>query len=126
MTAIPGANILNMAMTIIAKQTFTYSAFLGRVLNSIGMQVPSYATPVVVQGSVQPVPRNLYAQLGLDLQGSYFWFFVPQKIFDVARDISGDQFIFNNKTYQTLSKTAWDALDGWDSVLCVQVPSDTL
>ena len=31
------------------------------------------------------------------------------------------QIVFNGATYQVLSKTPWDAIDGWDAVLCVLV-----
>lgn len=120
---IPGQNLLKMAMTIIGKQTFLYFAYLSRQINSLGYYVCTYAAAVHVQGSVQPVPRTLYAALGLDFQKDYFNFFVPQDIYDVSRDVAGDQFKFQGKNFQCVSKTSWYGVDGWDQILCVAVPN---
>lgn len=119
--SIPGQNILAAALSIIAKQTFTYSAFIGRSLASNADQVPTYTTPITVQGSVQPVPRHLFEQMGLSFQSNYANFYVPQSVLDIARGVAGDQFIFNGQTYEAISKTPWHAIDGWDAVLCIQV-----
>jgi hypothetical protein len=120
---VPGQNLLNMALSVIGKQTFSYNAYTGRVIGANGMLIAAYAASVTVQGSVQPVPRRLFEQMGLDLQSNYSFFFVPQAVFDVGRDSSGDQFIYNNQTWQLLSRTPWSAVDGWDSVLCIEVPN---
>ena len=118
----PGSNILNQAMRLITKQSFEYIAFSGNTKNSIGMLVPSYASPVNVMGSVQPMPKRVYQQLGLDLNKSYWNFFISQSVVDVNRDVSSDQFIFNGTTYQCLSLTPWYGIDGWVEVLTVVVP----
>lgn len=118
---IPGANILSMAQRIIAKQCFQYYAFQARTPNDIGQYVVTYAPPVTFSGSVQPVPRELYDRYGLDFQRSYVNVYLQRNVIDVARDVSGDQIVFNGATYQCLSKTPWDAIDGWDAVLCVLV-----
>ncbi len=118
---VPGQNILNMALSVISKQTFMYMAYMGRTTAANGTLVSSYAESVSVQGSFQPVPRRLFQNLSLDMQSNYAWFYVPQGILDVARNVSGDQFIFNGKRWQAESKTAWDMVDGWDAVLCVEV-----
>jgi hypothetical protein len=118
---IPGANILKMALSMIRKQRLTYYKNTGRATNSIGMLVPTYAPPVVVEGSFQPVPRNLYAENGLDFQKDYYTFYAPVDIFDLQRDVSGDQLIFNNTQYQCESNNDWFAIDGWKGVLCVRI-----
>ena len=122
---IPGANILNMALSVIARQSFTYMPFQSRALDAIGQEVSVYGAPVTAQGSFQPVPRRLYEQMGLQLQANYAWFYVPQDVIDVTRSVAGDQFAFNGAVWQAESKTAWDALDGWTAVLCVEVPAPT-
>lgn len=119
---IPGSNILNLALTVIARQEFTYFAFVSRVLGPSGKYIPLYAAGVTAMGSVQPVPRNVYFHMGLDFQKSYFNFFVPQSVLDVSRDVSSDQFFFNGKNYQCLSNTPWYGIDGWNQVLCIEVP----
>ena len=118
---IPGQNILNMALSVIAPSSFQYYAFLSRTPNDIGQDVTSYAEPVTLLGSVQPVPRNLFEAYGLDFQRSYVNVYVSKGILDIARDVSGDQIQFNGFTYQCLSITDWQPIDGWDQVLCVKV-----
>ena len=118
---IPGANILNMATRVIAQQTFYYSMFMSRAVNSLGYDIAQYAPAVTVKGIVQPIPRTLYQNMGLDFQKNFYNFFLPQDIIDIARDVSGDQFTFNGGTYQCLSKTNWSAIDGWVQVLTVEV-----
>ncbi len=118
---IPGSNILNLALSVIQKQSFTYFAFKARTLNAIGFNVAEYKPGIPAKGSVQPIPRNLYQASGLDFQRNYFNFFLSKGIIDIARDVSGDQFEYNGLRFQCLSKTDWYAADGWDQVLCVQV-----
>ncbi len=119
---IPGGNILKTALSAIGKQQFIYYPYATRTLNAIGLYNAVYTNGVPVSGSVQPIPRSLYENMGLDFQRNYFNFFVTQDIFDVARDVSGDQFCFQGKNFQCVSKTAWYGIDGWDQVLCVEVP----
>lgn len=118
---IPGSNILNQALTVIARQSFTYEAFVSRSTNSIGMLNAVYATPVTLTGSVQPVPRNRYESYGLNFQKNYYMVFIAQNSIDTARDVTGDRIIFLTKTFQVESKTDWFGIDGWDALLCVQV-----
>ncbi len=118
---VPGGNILNMAMSVIQKQNFTYFPYISRTLLGNGNYSATYAAGQPVQGSVQPVPRTLYAAMGLDFQKNYFNFYVSQNIFDVKRNVSGDQFTYEGKNFQVLSKTSWFGVDGWDQVLCIQV-----
>jgi len=118
---IPGSNLLTMAFQIISQQTLIYYKFAGRSLNALGQDVSMYNIPISIKGSFQPVPRRLYQALGLDFQKEYFNFYVPQAIIDIGRDVSSDQLVFNNKTYQCLSNTEWEAIDGWVAVLCVLI-----
>jgi len=116
---IPGSNLLNMAMTVIAKQTITYYKMTDRLLNNIGQNVTVYAPAVFITGSFQPVPRSLYEALGLDLQKSYFTFYTSNNVQDVARNVSGDQIAFQGKRYQCESNNDWFGEDGWKGILCV-------
>jgi hypothetical protein len=124
MARIPGQNLLNMALSIIARQSLNYYRFSGRTLNSIGQDVTIYDTPVILVGSWQPVPRQLYQAYGLDLQKDYFTFYSSNNILDVTRDVSGDQIAFNGQRYQCESNNDWFQLDGWKGVLCVHIGPD--
>ena len=118
---IPGSNLLTMALSVIAKQSFTYAAFVSRTLNANGIWTPSYATPVTVQGSAQPVPRELFDKYGLDFQKSYYVFYVPQSVIDVTRNVAGDQFVYLGMTFNAESKTDWFGVDGWVGVIAARV-----
>lgn len=118
---VPGLNILAMASRLIVQQSFVYEAFVTRTTNSIGLDVPTYATGVPMTGSVQPVNRKFYQFMGLDFQKNYVLFYVQKNILDLTRDVSGDRFVFNGITYQCESKTNWFPQDGWDEVLCIEI-----
>ncbi len=120
---IPGSNLLKTALSVIAKQTVSYYVNTGRSNNDIGMFVPTYAAPISLGGSLQPVPKNKYEEYGLDFARSYFTFYASQNVIDLNRDISGDYFIFQNRRFQCESKTNWFGIDGWDGVLCVEIPN---
>lgn len=117
----PGSNLLARAARIIAQTPFVYVKFTGRVNNEVGLFVATYAKPVQTQGSVQPVPRDLYERYGLELQKSYLVVYVQQTVIDVARDTSGDIIKFNNGDYNILSDTRWFPIDGWTAFICVKV-----
>ena len=121
--SVPGGNILNLAMTAIAKQALGYLAYSSRTVAANGDYVPVYASHVTVYGSVQPIKRSLYDQLGLDFQKGYYNIFVPQAVTDIKRASAGDLFMYNNKSFQVLSNEPWFDMDGWDQTLCVEVPN---
>lgn len=124
MAFVPGCNLLNMALRVIQRQSITYYQFSGRTLNAVGQDVTTYAAPVTIVGSWQPIPRNLNEQWGLDLQKDYFTFFSSNNILDVTRDVSGDQLVFMTKRYQVESDTDWYQLDGWKGIICCDIGAD--
>lgn len=91
---IPGSNLLEIALQVIAPQAFRYYAFIERVTNSIGLDIASYAEPMSLNGSVQPVPRSMMDILGLDMQKNYINVFVSRDVIDIGRDVSGDYLVF--------------------------------
>ena len=118
---IPGQNLLNMALTLVAKQSVLYFQYLSRSSNSVGQDVSVYQDPVTIVGSFQPVPRKLYMQYGLDLQKNYSTFYTSNNILDVSRNVSGDQIVYNGRLYQVESDNDWYAQDGWKGVLCIDI-----
>ena len=114
-------NVLNRAFRLIKPQSISYRAFAGRVTNEIGLDVSEYADPVDIQASVQAVPRSTYEQLGLDFQKRYITIYTKAAIADLKRGVSGDMAEFDGKTYQAVSATDWMGMDGWQSILCVEV-----
>ena len=123
---IPGQNLLNMALTVIARQTITYFRATGRTLNNVGQNITQYALPVSVVGSFQPISRQLYEQYGLDFQKDYYTFYTSNDLIDVVRDVSADQIEFNGQRFQCESANDWFVLDGWVGMLCVLIQNDII
>ena len=120
--SIPGSNLLKRAFRLIASQSLTYLAYVSRSKTATGTLVPTYALPVIIKGSIQPVPQSLMQLLGLDMQRSYVTIYVPQAVVSVNRDVSSDKFKFGGSTYQALSITKWINIDGWNAVMAVEIP----
>lgn len=118
---VPGSNLLNMAFGLIGQQVVQWSSFLGLVTNAAGTKVPTWAAPIALGGSFQPVARTLYQQLGLDFNKSYANFYASADIMDVLRNKTGDRLAYAGRTYQVLSNNDWIAQDGWKGVLCIEV-----
>ena len=113
-----------MALSVIASQSFGWRQFTGRTVNGIGIDIPSYAPSVLLRGSVQPVPRTLFQELGLDWKRKYITIFNFHQVTGVERDSAGDRVDFDGKEFQVLSEDEWTNLDGWSETLCVEVPPD--
>ena len=117
---VPGSNLMNMASRVISQTTVSYRAFAGRVKNENYIEVATYAPPVNIKGSLQPVARELYEKMNLDLQKTYYNFFCPNNMLDLQRDVSGDLFDYGGFTYQVESLTPWFDIDGWVQALAVR------
>ena len=118
---VPGSNLLNSALSVIASQSLNYFKFNGVILNEIGMEVTQYEEPIIIWGSFQPIARDLYQQYGLDLSKSYYNFYTSNNVIGVGRDVSGDQVSFENKRYQCESITEWFGIDGWVAIRVISL-----
>jgi hypothetical protein len=118
---VPGANWLRTAMRAIATQTFQYFAFQSRSAQVNGQLLAVFAAPVTLQGSIQPLPRSLYQEYGLQFDRFYVTIYMPENATDVSRDTTGDQFSYNGNRFQAVQKVNWFQQDGWISMLAVQV-----
>lgn len=120
---IPGGNLLRVAMGLIGPQVVQWMQFTGMTQNAAGFNVPAWADAVDVTGSFQAVPRSLYQVMGLDLSKNYGMFYATREFTTPERDRAGDRLIYGGRIYQVESSTSWYAQDGWDGVLCVEVPN---
>ena len=119
---IPGMNLLNMALTMIAQQSVMHYRYLDRVLNDAGEFVTGFAEPVEIEGcSVQAVDRSKYDEMGLDVTKRYYTWFAPTSIQDPGRNISGDQIEWGGMRLEVQGDTPWYNLDGWDSALVLYI-----
>lgn len=120
---VPGANILNLAMGPIARQSLQHRAFVSRAVNAAGDWQSTFATAVTITGSMQPVKKDLYQALGLDLAKNYSNLYTSADVRPVARDREGDLLTFGGRTWQAISDQDWRGVDGWRKIMCVEVPA---
>lgn len=121
---IPGSNLLNNAFKLIAKQTVDWYKFNARALNDIGIYEDVYDSPLSIQGSFQPIHKELYTNLGLDFAKDYANFYVSTNLIGLGRDYSGDYLIFNSERYVVQDNSEWFPIDGWTGVLVIKSPLD--
>ena len=121
---IPGANLLSIAARVIAVQTLQHRAFVSRAENAAGDTVSTFAAPVDIQGSVQPINKRLYQELGLNLTKNYVMLYTSASVSPTTRDREGDLVSFNGKTWQCESDQSWAGVDGFTKMLCVETPGN--
>lgn len=114
---VPGSNLLRLASRLIKFQTVKYYPFASRQLNAARQWVPTFGEPFDLSASVQAVPRNSYADMGLNFNGQYVKIFASLDIIDLKRDSSGDRFVWQGNWYQLEAGKGWFAQDGWASAL---------
>jgi len=119
------SNILEDALDVIGRQSMIYTAYSSRAKNAVGMFAPTYVLGITVEGSIQPIPRELYEKMNLDFQKNYATIFVSKNVVDVARNVSGDKFSYAGREYLAQSRTDWFYQDGWDAILCIEIPATT-
>lgn len=118
---IPGSNLLNVALSVIGKQTVLYYRATGRTKNSVGQWVTEYADGFARDGNLQPVPKSLFSKAGLDYQKNYLSCYFSGDTSDIQRGESGDSFVFGGRRWQFLSETDWSKIDGWTVTLAVDI-----
>jgi len=119
---IPGANLLSLASRVLNFQTLGHRAFQSRTLNAAGDYVSNFAASVDIQGSMQPVNRKLYQELGLNLAKNYSMLYTSAPVLATTRDREGDLVTFAGRTWQCESDQSWASVDGFTKMLCVEVP----
>jgi hypothetical protein len=119
--AVLGRSILNRALSRVGTDSVMYYQFTGRAINGAGINVSTYAFPVCVQGSLQPVAAQMLTVLGLDLARDYVQFYTQTSINDIERNKSPDQFVYNNIRYEVVSDTDWMKPQGFTGVMAVRI-----
>ena len=122
MSNTPGSNLLTDAFELICTEPFDYYRFTGIETNAAGIDVRAYAAPVTVQGSVQPVDRSEYDDMGLDWTKRYIQVWTDQNVDDLYRERAGDQIGRHGFRWEIQSENDWHEIDGWNSFTAVQVP----
>jgi len=120
---VPGSNLLNLAMGPIARQAPQWRAWTGRVIGPAGDYVDTYADPVGITGSMQPVNKDQYQQLGLTFEKSYSRLWTSAAVQPLSRDRRGDIIEYGGRFWECQSDMDWTTADGWKRMLCIEVPS---
>lgn len=118
---IPGINLLNIALGAIASQSLQWYRFAGNTTNELGQDIPSYAAPVTIIGSFQPVDARTIEQLGLDVTKQYRNLYTSNPLEMVRREASPDYAVFGGRRYEVQGEADWYAQDGWKGILFVDV-----
>lgn len=121
---VPGSNLLSQALRVINPQNVYYYKYLSHVINNLGISIPTYNARILVQGSLQNVPRNLYQLYGLDTQKDYFTFYTTTELLDIDRITTPDLLVVqitSSLFYQYVAESSndWNLVDGWNGVLFV-------
>ena len=121
-------NLLEQALTLIPKQTFSYSKFVSFTVNEYGIKQNVYSAPVEYQGSVQAIEQAMYDQLGLDRSKKYIKIFSSLDIRNVdSSQKTPDKVFWNGKEYLVTKVESWYLQDGWTKITAVEnnVDQDT-
>lgn len=114
-------NLLNQALSIIPKQSFTYYKYKSNTINEIGIKVDVYEEGIVFEGSVQAVDSKMYQQLGLDWSKKYIQIFSSLNIKNVEKEQeTPDKIVWNNKNYLVVNCSDWYIQDGWTNIIAVE------
>ena len=124
---VPGSNLLSLALRVSAPLTLGAARirrYQGRATNAAGFDVPTYADSVDLPADTcaQPVPRNRYQMQGLDYAKDYITIYTTASCACTDRDTNGDVIEWDGRLWLCASKTAWRTVDGWEKVVCVEVP----
>jgi hypothetical protein len=123
---IPGANLFNLATRVIGTQPIGYEQHQSRAQNGVGQWITTFNTPIVLAASVQAVDRSKYIEWGLSLEKKYMMLYLAADVFDLDRDLTPDQFLFDGCKWQIEGEADWYARDGWTRVLVVKQGSATM
>lgn len=118
---VPGANLLDLARTVIAGEIILLSVATARVRNAAGQFVTTYAPQVDCDGSWQPIDRTKYEFMGLDLNKTYAMFYTSDAIKSVNRGESPDLIERNGRKWQAIGDQPWNDIDGWQSAMFVDI-----
>jgi len=114
-------NILNQALSVIGSRSVLWSAYQSRAQNARGMWASTYAAPVPLAGSWQPVSAKRAKERGLDAAKNHHTLWVSAPIEMVRRMASPDRVIVDGATHEIISITDWHGQNGWREATCVEV-----
>ena len=121
---VPGSNLLGIALSVLGAQTASYYARTGRTKNSRGVFVTTFAPPIDVIGSWQPMNKTTVTAMGLDMSKDYATFYSATPFNTIDENEPADEFTYAGRRWRAISKTNWTPADGWNGVVVVDVGAD--
>ena len=118
---IPGINVLAIAFGAIGQQSVQHLVATGRTQNAVGAWVTSYAAPVTLSVSWQPVDAKKYEQLGLDMSKEYHNIWLKSPVIGIQRGKSPDRFIEGGRLHEVIDVKDWYGQDGWSEVMVIDI-----
>ncbi len=119
---IPGAGLMGLASRLVGLQTMQHRAFTGRAVNTVGDFISTYAAPVAIYGSFQPMGKELMQQLGLNLSKAYATLYTTANVQPTQEGRSGDIILYQGRTWQAESTHEWRLVGEVGGTLLVEVP----
>lgn len=112
-----------MAATSIlgCNKTFKFLKWLSNSVDEMGRDVPLFAAPQTLTGSIQAVPNKMYEQLGLDLNHNYKTVFCPELMQSIAEKIQPDRIEYENRTFELVENKNWYETNGYIKALIVEL-----
>lgn len=113
-------NLLNQALGAIPPKSVVYKKFIRNTTSASGILIPIYEEEVSISNSiVQPVPKESYEKLGLDLKREYRNVWISADVASLSGQLSNDVLYFDNRTWNIWGDTVWETYDGWNKLLVV-------
>lgn len=113
-------NLLNQALTLIPKQSFTYFKYKSTTVNDYGVKQDVYETGIDFEGSVQAIDSKMYQEFGLDFAKKYIQIFSSLNIQNVEGQKTPDKIVWKGKEYLVENCSDWYMQDGWTNIIAVE------
>lgn len=114
-------NILGMALTLIPEQTALLFRWISRETNEFGIDVDTFAHPVPLIGSIQPVDRSRYGYMGLNDSKSYIVIYSTEIARTVTNTENPDQVEYMGRRYRVMSAADWRVPAGYTGFMAVDI-----
>lgn len=122
------SNLLTRALQSIPQQQVDYLAFVENSLMRDGSLAPTFAPPIALLGSFQPVTSTQKLALGLSLKSNYVRFFVAADLLTIssnhANGRANDRIAYQNRTYDITGETDWFYQNGWKELFLTEISAD--
>lgn len=114
-------NLQALVSSVIPQQVVLHHRYAGNVTNDMGYKVPTYADPVEITGSFQPMASQDAVKLGLNFRQVNATFYTSASISLAGKGSQPDRIEYGGKLYDVIGVTDWKAQDGWAQYILVAV-----